>query len=83
GGPWDQPQVIKLGGKHLYLLSFTPAFRVEKFKTSEELQWFGVTQQRVKYFVCFVLFFRDRIPLCNNPGCPGTHFCRPGWPQTH
>jgi hypothetical protein len=24
-------------------------------------------------FVCFVLFFRDRVSLCS-PGCPGTHF---------
>ena len=24
-------------------------------------------------FVCFVLFFRDRVSLCR-PGCPGTHF---------
>jgi hypothetical protein len=24
-------------------------------------------------FVCFLVFFRDRVSLCS-PGCPGTHF---------
>jgi hypothetical protein len=35
------------------------------------------------FFCCFVLFcfFRDRVSLCS-PGCPGAHFCRPGWPRT-
>jgi hypothetical protein len=33
------------------------------------------------FFVLFCFVFRDRVSLCI-PGCPGTHFCRPGWPQT-
>ena len=34
--------------------------------------------------VClFIVFFRDRVSLCNSPDCHGTHsLCRPGWPQT-
>jgi hypothetical protein len=29
-------------------------------------------KQHLFYFVCFFLFFRDRISLCS-PDCPGTH----------
>jgi hypothetical protein len=35
---------------------------------------------KVFLFVCLFVF-RDRVSLYS-PGCPGTHFCRPGWPRT-
>jgi hypothetical protein len=38
----------------------------------------------VLIYICvyiYILVFRDRVSLYS-PGCPGTHFCRPGWPRT-
>jgi hypothetical protein len=33
------------------------------------------------FIYLFIFVFWDRVSLCS-PGCPRTHFCRPGWPWT-
>jgi hypothetical protein len=50
--------------------------------SSEEQSVLLTTEPSLQlFFLRIFFFFKDRVSLYS-PGCPGTHFCRPGWPRT-